>query len=202
MVSVTHKRSVVAGLEICARKSFLVGLMVCGLSCVPVTHNLDALQQPPFSPTPRGTEVTPVATPVVTAERFQGPRTENPTTAESMVRLSDKYTILSDKAASLRENNRTLGTENDVLKQKIVALEADLQQTQTELTEANTLLMEILGELNTWKSDVLGFRSEMRQAAQAELEALVRILEVLGAETHTGDIVAAQTSPAPPESNP
>ncbi len=198
MVSVTHKRSVVAGLEICARTPFLIGLMVCGLSCVPVTHNLDALQQPPSSPTPRGTEVTPV----VTAERFQGPRTESPTTAESMVRLSDKYTILNDEAASLRENNRTLGTENDVLKHKIVALEADLQQTQTELTEANALLMEILGELNTWKSDVLGFRSEMRQAAQAELEALVRILEVLGAETDAGDIVAAQTSTATRESNP
>lgn len=198
MVSTKNKSSVATGLETRVRILLLIGLVVFGPSCVPVTHNLEALQQPPSSPRARDTEVTPV----VTAERFQGPSTQTPTTAESMVRLSDKYTVLNDEASSLRENNRTLGTENDVLKQKIVALETDLQQTQTELTEANALLMEILGELNTWKSDVLGFRSEMRQAAQAELEALVQILEVLGAETQTGDILAAQARTTTRESNP
>lgn len=176
---------------------FLVSLVMCGMGCVPVSSNLEALQQPPSKPMTHDTEVVTVAS----AKRFQDPVTPSPTTAESMVQLSEKYTALNEETASMRESNRALSTENDALKLKIVALETDLQQTQTELTEANALLMEILGELNTWKSDVLGFRNEMRQAAQAELEALLRILEVLGAEGQEAEMAVADTMTVHAQSN-
>jgi uncharacterized protein YeaO (DUF488 family) len=54
--------------------------------------------------------------------------------------------------------------------------------TEKELAEANEFLQQMHVELNKWKSDVLGFREEMRQAQQAQLEALAKILRVLGAE--------------------
>ena len=37
-------------------------------------------------------------------------------------------------------------------------------------------------ELNNWKSNILGFRDEMRNADNAQLDALVKILEVLGGQ--------------------
>ncbi len=37
-------------------------------------------------------------------------------------------------------------------------------------------------ELVKWKSDVLGFRDEMRKAQSVQLQALTRIMKILGAE--------------------
>jgi len=39
--------------------------------------------------------------------------------------------------------------------------------------------------LNNWKTDILGFRDEMRDAETAQLEALLKILKVLGGEVKT-----------------
>ncbi len=66
-----------------------------------------------------------------------------------------------------REENKRLTADNEALLQQIAALEAKLKQTQKELGEANELLIEMLTELNTWKSNILGFRGEMRDAAKA-----------------------------------
>jgi chromosome segregation ATPase len=176
----------------------LVILVGFGMGCVPVSSNLEALQKPPSRPMAQDTEVVATAP----AKRFQDPTTASPTTAESMVKLSEKYTALNDETASLRASNRALGEENDALKLKVVALETDLERAQAELTEANALLMEILGELNTWKSDVLGFRNEMRQAAQAELEALLRILEALGAEGQEAEADVAEPASLHAQSHP
>jgi hypothetical protein len=37
-------------------------------------------------------------------------------------------------------------------------------------------------ELNEWKTNILGFRDEMRNADKAQLQALMKILEALGGE--------------------
>ncbi|MFB0524723.1 MAG: hypothetical protein ACETVZ_04235, partial [Phycisphaerae bacterium] len=37
-------------------------------------------------------------------------------------------------------------------------------------------------ELNNWKANVLGFRDERREAEIAQLEALLKILKILGGE--------------------
>ena len=42
--------------------------------------------------------------------------------------------------------------------------------------------LEMHVELNQWKADVLGFRDEMRKAEAAQLQALGKILRILGAE--------------------
>ncbi len=67
-----------------------------------------------------------------------------------------------------------------------MALEGQLQQTQKELAEANDLLIEMRIELNNWKTDVLGFRDEMRDAETAQLQTLFRILQVLGGQVDAG----------------
>ncbi|MHC5165832.1 MAG: hypothetical protein ACYSOI_10975, partial [Planctomycetota bacterium] len=57
------------------------------------------------------------------------------------------------------------------------------EQTKKDMTEANEFLGQMHLELNKWKTDVLGFRQEIRQAQQVQIEALGKILRVLGAET-------------------
>ena len=147
-----------------------------------------------------------------TAQRFQDTPLEGRTAVESAIELSEKYAKLSDQAASLRQENQRIGTDNENLRQQVATLEAKLKQTQKELGEANDPLIEMLTELNNWKSNILGFRGEMRQAAQAQLEALLKVLEILGgqadagalgrkhAETLTADAndVAMSTAPVTP----
>jgi hypothetical protein len=61
-------------------------------------------------------------------------------------------------------------------------LQKQLQQTQKELNEANEIMISMRAELNKWKQDVLGFRDEMRSAEKAQLEALLKIMKVLGGD--------------------
>jgi chromosome segregation ATPase len=122
------------------------------------------------------------------AKRFQDTPLEGRTAVESAIELSEKYARLSDQTVALREENKRLTADNEALLQQIAALEAKLKQTQKELGEATELLIEMLTELNTWKSNILGFRGEMRDAAKAQLEALLKVLEILGGEADAANL--------------
>ncbi len=128
------------------------------------------------------------------AKRFQESAPQKPTVVESAMELSQKHAKLSEEAAVLRQENRDLTARNQQLKDQVVALEAQLQQTQRELGEANDLLITMRIELNNWKTDILGFRDEMRDAETAQLEALLKILKVLGGEVKTKSAQSEDTS--------
>jgi chromosome segregation ATPase len=116
------------------------------------------------------------------ARRFQESSPQSPTAVESAIELSKKYAKLNDEASQLRQQNDQLAARNQQLRDQIDNIETQLQQTQKELAEANKVLIEMRLELNNWKSNVLGFRDEMRDAETAQLEALIKILHVLGGE--------------------
>ena len=122
------------------------------------------------------------------AKRFGESVPQGPTAAGTAIELSEKYAKLADQAAALRMKNQDLTTENNQLKGQVVALDAQLQQTQKELTEANDLLRERLIELNNWKTNVIGFREEIRGAEKAQLQALLKILKVLGGEVRAESV--------------
>ena len=136
-----------------------------------------------------------------TAQRFRDTPLEGRTAVESAIELSDKYAKLSDQNAALRQENQRLGGDNESLRQQVASLETRLKQTQKELSEANDLLIEMLTELNNWKSNILGFRGEMRQAAQAQLEALLKVLEILGGQTEAGAIGRKHAGTLTPDAN-
>ena len=152
---------------------------------------------------PETARTEPVGAP---AQRFQDTPREGRTAVESAIELSEKYAKLSDQAATLRQENQRLGTDNENLRQQIATLDAKLKQTQKELGEANDLLIEMLTELNTWKTNILGFRGEMRDAAKAQLEALLKVLEILGGKVeadalgqkHAGTLNPEPNSPSAP----
>ncbi len=136
-----------------------------------------------------------------TAKRFTDTPLEGRTAVESAIELSEKYARLSDQSVTLRQENQRLSNENESLRQQITTLDTKLKQTQRELGEANELLVEMLTELNHWKSNILGFRGEMRQAAQAQLEALLKVLEILGGEAEAGVLGQRHTETLNPDVN-
>ena len=82
----------------------------------------------------------------------------------------------------LRQNNQSLTLENQQLKEQLANIQKQLRQTQNELNDANEIMISMRAELNNWKRDVLGFRNEMRNAEKAQLEALLKIMKVLGGD--------------------
>ncbi len=109
----------------------------------------------------------------------------NPTAVESAIALSDKYAKLSEEASALKQQKQALDAENKKLTEDLQNCRGQLERAQKELTEINDLLVQMRLELNNWKSDVLGFRDEMREAEKAQLEALLKILKLLGGEIKT-----------------
>lgn len=118
----------------------------------------------------------------VRANVIESPKT---TAVDSAIELSDRYAKLSDEASGLRLQNQNLEAENQRLETDLKVTQDRLEKAQKELNEVNDLLVEMRVELNNWKTDVLGFRGEMREAEKAQLEALVKILKMLGAEIKT-----------------
>lgn len=130
--------------------------------------------------------------------RFQQPASEGPSAVESAIELSRKYSALLEDIDKLRQENQRLTEENKSLKQRVQPCETQLAQTQKELNEANELLIDMRIELNNWKANVLGFRDEMRQADRAQLEALLKIITVLGGEVGQNPGNPDDTSSATP----
>ena len=138
------------------------------------------------------------------AKRFQESTPQSPSAVESAIELSEKYARLSEEAATLRQQNQEISAQNQQLRTQAAALDGQLQQAQKELAQANDLLIEMRIELNNWKTDILGFRDEMRNAETAQLETLFKILKVLGGQVDTGsaggrstgDVGSAAASPS------
>lgn len=156
----------------------LISLMLISLplSCLPVQKPMEVAVQPDSIEKHQSASV---------AERFQESAPQKPTVIESAMELSKKHAKLSEETAVLRQENRDLIVQKQQLEDQVAALQLQLQQTQKELTEANDLLITMRIELNNWKTDILGFRDEMRDAETAQLEALLKILKVLGGEVKT-----------------
>jgi outer membrane murein-binding lipoprotein Lpp len=115
-------------------------------------------------------------------KRFQESDPQKKTVVNSAIELSEKYAALSEEKIVLHQKNLELTTENKQLEQKVTALEPQLKQAKKELAEANDLLIEMRIELNNWKTNIIGFRDEIRDADKTQLEALLKILKVLGGE--------------------
>ncbi len=136
----------------------------------------------------------PQSNATMSAKRFADTAPGGQTIVDSAITLARQHAELSEKNAVLQQKNFELIANNQQLKDQIAALEPQLNQAKKELAEANDLLIEMRIELNNWKTDILGYRNEMRDADKAQLEALLRILKVLGGEAKlaSGDEVSQE----------
>lgn len=135
--------------------------------------------------------------------RFQDAGAGNPSAVESAMELSAKYVKTTEELAAVKTEKQQLVNENQALKDRLTPCQGRLTQAQKELAEANDLLIEMRIELNNWKTNILGFRDEIRQAERAQIEALAKILQVLGGEAKAEpapdlSIDSATTSPNDP----
>lgn len=121
------------------------------------------------------------------AKRFRETSSQAPSAVESAAELSERYAQLTKEASALNKQNEELIAKNEQLNEQITEIDAQLQQAQKELTEANDLLIEMRIELNSWKGNILGFRDEMREAQTVQLEAMFKILQLLGGQVITAN---------------
>ncbi len=130
-------------------------------------------------------------------QRLQPAQAQRPSAVESAIELSEKYAKLSEEASGLRQKAQNLNDENLQLKDDMQSCRSRLERAEKELGEANDLLLEMRIELNNWKSDVLGFRGEIREADKAQLEALLKILKLLGGEVPEANESAPEQDSTP-----
>jgi hypothetical protein len=109
-------------------------------------------------------------------------RPDEGSAVQNAVIWAQKYEELSVRNNELREQNNKLYLENHRLQREVEKLKLQLEQAKKDLDEANEFLQQMHLELTKWKSDVLGFRDEIRTSQKAQVEALNKILSVLGAE--------------------
>jgi hypothetical protein len=132
--------------------------------------------------------------PQTKSEKFVEPDVKSQTAVESAIIWSDKYTKLSEQMDQVQKKNLDLTEENRNLTTQVTKIQTQLDQAQKELAEANTLLVDMQKELTNWKSDVLGFRDEMRKAQKAQIDALTHIITLLGGETTLPPAADANTA--------
>ena len=129
----------------------------------------------------------------------QGEGTAESTSAvDSALALSERYSQAVEKLTVLQTENKTLIERNSQLVGQTTKLQAELAQTQKELEDANAMLVDIRKELEKWKTDVLGFRQEMRQAQQTQIEATGKVLKMLGGDAPTLPPVATRPAAVAP----
>jgi hypothetical protein len=132
--------------------------------------------------------------PQAKSEKFVEPDVKSQTAVESAIIWSDKYTKLSEQMDQVQKKNLDLTEENRNLTNQVTKIQTQLDQAQKELAEANTLLVDMQKELTNWKSDVLGFREEMRKAQKAQIDALTHIITLLGGEAAPPPAADANTA--------
>lgn len=116
---------------------------------------------------------------------------------ESALLWSEKYARTVEDLSQEQQRGRKLLDENRSFQQQLDAAKADLAKATSELEAANTLLIEVRQENNRWKADVLGYRDEMRRAHLTELEALGKVLRLLGGEPSPPEAASVTPAAAP-----
>ena len=156
---------------------FVLATMLTGCRLVdePIGIEVTRRRQPQIAPAPAVADES-------IERRFTETETESTDAVQSALMWSQRYEDLLANTEKLREAKNSLSVKNTDLTYKLTETQAELDRTKAELAEANNFLHEMQMELTKWKSDVLGFRDEMRNAQAAQLEALQRVLRILGAE--------------------
>ena len=95
---------------------------------------------------------------------------------------SRKYAQASDALMTAQKEIKNLHEANKQLSAQTARTQIQLEQSQKELAEANDMLVEMGKELREWKANVLGFRNEMQQAQQVQMDAIKKIMVLLGGE--------------------
>ncbi|MCE5326292.1 MAG: hypothetical protein LLG01_07730 [Planctomycetaceae bacterium] len=101
-----------------------------------------------------------------------------------------KYAEAQMRVATLEQENRTLSDRNRVVTTQLDTAKGQLTTAQRELAEANAMMKDLEARLAKWQESVLGYRQEMREAQKAQMDAMVKVIRLLG-----GEAPATQSAP-------
>jgi len=127
----------------------------------------------------------------VVADTHEGRQLDARGGVDIAMQWSSRYAEVAERLMVIERENHELTESNQRLQVDLQRTQDELERTQQELTEANRMLVDLHQELDSWKRDVLSFRDEMRRAQAAQLNALQKVLKVLG-----GEVPAEPTQPA------
>lgn len=111
---------------------------------------------------------------------------------------SRKYAKTTEDLLQAQKTNQEQVEANKKLQAETARIQAELTQSKRELGDANEMLAQLSKELGEWKKNVLGFREEMTQAQQVQLDAIRRILVLLGGEAGGAKEGPADKQPSVP----
>ncbi len=120
--------------------------------------------------------------------------TEGPTAVESALKWSEKYSLTAEKLVALQQQYRELDEQRKTVEKENAKLRAELKQTETELTDANEMLVDMRRSVQKWKQQVLGLQGENRRTLQAIVVSQKKILELLGGEVPEESRVAGTSA--------
>jgi hypothetical protein len=161
-------------------------MMIAVVALAPVGCATQAATQPWVPPQPSH----PPAQDAVYLPKVAEPESPIPSAVETTLVLQEKYSRSLEDLQRERDRNRELSDEKARLLESVNKLQAELAKAQQELGDANTLLVQVRQELEKWKNDVLGFREEMRQASKTQIDALAKVMNLLGAEASPAEAAA------------
>ena len=105
-----------------------------------------------------------------------------PSAVATALELSEKYAKVAEELLEAQKANKAVAQENKKLLAQMARLQMELEQLGKELADANETVVEQEKKLQEWKKNVLGFRTEMQQAQQVQLDALRKIMVLLGGQ--------------------
>jgi len=111
-----------------------------------------------------------------------GPDGKGDNAVESALILSEKYSQAMEKILQIQGDKRDLEQKNKKLLEQVAQGQMKLAQCEKELSDANELLIEMRKDLDHWKTNVLGFRQEIRAAQRAQLDATAKVIRLLGGQ--------------------
>jgi hypothetical protein len=111
---------------------------------------------------------------------------------------SKKYAQATEQLMEAQKAEKELREENKRLLAQVAKLQIQADQSQKEVQEANEMLVELGKELREWKNNVMGYRNDMLQAQQVQMDALRKIMVLLGGEAAPAAAPATPAGPATP----
>lgn len=176
-----------------------LSMIAWGLALGGCTHESTSIPQA-VAVTPSASSATsqPAKEPNAAYLAKTGVRSDAPepgSAVDTALQWAQKYSEASERITKLQDENRALTENQDKLKRQITDLQTEAAQLKQQLRDANVMLKDLDEALKKWKGDVLGFRTEIREAQEKQMVALTQILKMMGGEVRP----APATAPVKPE---
>ncbi len=134
-------------------------------------------EAPPVKVTENAPAAKPAASPSAAPAEAEGE-----TAVDKALMWAQRCQAANEQVSHLQQENQALAQKNQTLQEQVNKARQELDQLNRELADANTMMVDVRKELDRWRASVLGFRQEIREAQQTQLEALAKIMKMLGGE--------------------